>query len=247
MTPLRVATARRAATLLALAMLTAGGAAAAVAAAAEVPGAAASGAAVPGTAAFGTRSGYSLAGLYDAGNAYARAGRLGMAILYYQRAQLLAPGDDDVEANLRAVRAAAGLPAATGSAASRALGNLDPMLVSGMAGLGLVLMALAAAAIPALRPHRLVRLAGGGLGAALVALVLANAVLVWPRLHAAVVIARSAPVRAAPAPMSGPVFTLREGESVRLRAEYEGFALVQTGAGRSGWAWHADLAAVAPR
>ena len=48
--------------------------------------------------------GYSAAGLYNLGNAYARAGKPGMAVLNYERASLLAPNDPDIEANLRAVR-----------------------------------------------------------------------------------------------------------------------------------------------
>jgi uncharacterized protein YgiM (DUF1202 family) len=40
---------------------------------------------------------------------------------------------------------------------------------------------------------------------------------------------------------------LREGETVRVRAERQDFALVQTTAGRSGWAARADLARVVPQ
>src|SRR5271165_5790745 len=51
--------------------------------------------------------GYSAAALYNSANAYARAGKPGMAVLNYERARLLAPEDPDVDANLRFVREAA--------------------------------------------------------------------------------------------------------------------------------------------
>jgi hypothetical protein len=54
----------------------------------------------------------SAAALYNQGNAYARAGKPGMAVLNYERAQLLSPGDPDLEANLDAVRSAQHLPVA---------------------------------------------------------------------------------------------------------------------------------------
>jgi tetratricopeptide (TPR) repeat protein len=54
---------------------------------------------------------YDAAALYNAGNAAARAGRYAQAILNYERAQLLAPRDPDVRANLAQVRARAGVEA----------------------------------------------------------------------------------------------------------------------------------------
>ncbi|OPX23993.1 MAG: hypothetical protein B1H02_04400 [Candidatus Latescibacteria bacterium 4484_107] len=41
---------------------------------------------------------------YNLGNAYFKAGQLGKAILYYERARRLLPRDEDIEANLRFVR-----------------------------------------------------------------------------------------------------------------------------------------------
>ena len=41
---------------------------------------------------------------YNLGNAYFRLKLLGHAILYYERARVLIPGDDDLDYNLRYVR-----------------------------------------------------------------------------------------------------------------------------------------------
>ena len=48
--------------------------------------------------------GYSAPALYNLGNAYARTGKPGLAVLNYERARLLDPSDPDLETNLRHVR-----------------------------------------------------------------------------------------------------------------------------------------------
>ena len=50
-----------------------------------------------------TEPGYSADGLYNLANSYARAGKPGLAVLNYERADLLKPNDPDIEANLRYV------------------------------------------------------------------------------------------------------------------------------------------------
>src|ERR1700734_1706005 len=50
---------------------------------------------------------YSADGLYNLANSYARSGKAGLAVLSYERAALLAPGDPDINANLEYVRASA--------------------------------------------------------------------------------------------------------------------------------------------
>src|SRR6202011_968808 len=66
-----------------------------------------------------TDQGYSAANLYNLANSYARQGKLGMAVLNYERASLLSPNDPDVEANLRYVRAASHVPEPPQSAFDR--------------------------------------------------------------------------------------------------------------------------------
>ena len=46
--------------------------------------------------------------------------------------------------------------------------------------------------------------------------------------------------------MGDPLFVLPEAETVKMTAEHEGFVLVQTRAGRTGWAARASLAPVVP-
>ena len=83
-------------------------------------------------------------------------------------------------------------------------------------------------------------------GVALIGLTVANAVVLWPRLHEAVVVTTEAAVRVSPVPMGDPLFVLPEAETVRMTAEHEGFVLVQTREGRLGWVSRANIAPVVP-
>jgi hypothetical protein len=47
--------------------------------------------------------------------------------------------------------------------------------------------------------------------------------------------------------MGETLFTLEEAQAVRAEGEHEGFVLVRTPAGRTGWVWHTDIGAVVPQ
>ena len=197
------------------------------------------------------QAGYSAAALYNAANAYARAGKPGMAVLNYERASLLAPNDPDIEANLRFVREPLRLPSEPRNALARAVTLASPTTIAwnGVMGVLIVGVSLLAGQIHRrhrLGRHRIIRHAATVVGMAMIGLTVANGVVVWPRLHEAVVIADKTAVRVSPAPMADPLFVLSEGQTVRMTAEHEGFVLVQTREGRSGWAAHASLAPVVP-
>ena len=187
------------------------------------------------------------------GNSYARAGKPALAVLNYQRASLLAPYDADIEANLRHVRGALHLPPEPQHPFSRAFTVAGPTVLSWMGVVGIVLMGAGLLATPASFPQRWKRLrqwARGiafGCGIALVALTIGNAVMLWPTLHAAVVLTAAAPARVSPVPMGDPLFVLPEAETVRMTAQREDFVLVQTRTGRAGWVSRANLAPVVPR
>ena len=192
-------------------------------------------------------AGYSAAGLYNLGNSYARAGKPGMAILNYERASLLSPNDPDVQANLRYVRASAHLPAEVPDTFDRVAGIATPFWVSWIGVLGLMIVGASVIAAQLSLRHRLVRGAAALLGVSMLGLTLCNALALWPRLHQGVVIAAATPVRVSPVPMGDPLFTLPEGEKVKITAEHEGFALIETRAGRAGWIANSNFAPIVPR
>jgi hypothetical protein len=192
-------------------------------------------------------AGYSAAELYNLANSYARAGKPGLAILNYERASLLAPGDPDVQANLRRVRASAHLPAETPGMLDRMASIASPFWMAWVGVLGLIVVCASLIAAQLSSQGRLVRGAALVSGLMMVGLTCCTAWTLWPRLHAGVVIAATTPVRVAPVPMGDPLFTLPEGEKVKITAEHDGFVLIETPSRRTGWVAHSKLAAVVPR
>jgi hypothetical protein len=194
-----------------------------------------------------SETGYSAASLYNLANSYARAGQPGMAVLNYKRAGLLAPNDPDIEANLRFVLASAQLPTAPRSGFDRVVKIASPSMLAWIGVIGLVILGGCAIAGQISTRFQLLRRAAMGVGAAMIALTVCNAVVLWPTLHEGVVIKAATPVRVAPAPMGDSIFVLPEADTVRISTEHEGFVLIQTRAGRAGWVSRTNIAPVVPQ
>ena len=191
-------------------------------------------------------SGYSAAALFNQANADARQGKTGLAILNYERALLLAPNDADIVANLHFVRAQAGLPDASENGFARSLTFARPNTLAWFGSFALLLGGLSVLLVRIYPSRRRAFRALTCAGALLVANAIASAITLWPNVNEAVVIGLEAPARTAPVLGVEPVFQLREGETVTVRAERGDFMLVQTPAGRSGWVAGAELARVVP-
>jgi hypothetical protein len=191
--------------------------------------------------------GYSAAGLYNLANSYARAGKPGMAILNYERASLLTPGDPDIQANLRFVRASAHLPAETPDTLDRIAKIASPFWMSWLGVLGLLIVGASLILAQLSSRHRSARGAATLLGVTMIGLTFCSALALASRLHEGVVIAAATPVRVSPVPMGDPLFSLPEGEKVKITAEHEGFDLIETRAGRAGWISNSNLAPLVPR
>ena len=194
-----------------------------------------------------TSAGYSAAGLYNLGNSYARAGKPGLAILNYERASLLAPGDPDIEANLRFVRSTARLPAESRNTIDRLARIGSPFTLSWIGVFGIAIIGAGAVAAQLSSRHRRLRVAALLVGLTMLASTICSGVALWPKLHSGVIIAASTPARVSPVPMGDSLFVLREGETVRISAEHEGFTFISTAAGRSGWVADSHLAPIVPR
>jgi hypothetical protein len=206
--------------------------------------------ALPVCALAGTTSqpgGYSAAALFNQGNALARVGKTGLAVLNYERALLLEPNDADMVENLSRVRAMAGLPDPREPWFARAAIMLPPNTLAVFGSLGLLLVGMSAILIRLYPRRRLVFCSVMCAGAALVAGGAASAMSTWPRMKEAVVMARDVPARLSPVPVADMAFNLREGETVTVLARRNGFALAQNSAGRRGWIALLNLASVVPR
>ena len=116
---------------------------------------------------------------------------------------------------------------------------------AGVLGIALVGLGMLARRTP--RRFQWMRIGGIVIGAALIALTASNAMLLWPRMHEAVILINQTPVRVSPVPMGETAFVLPEAETVTITAAHEDFALIRTRRGLSGWVARANLGAVVPQ
>lgn len=193
----------------------------------------------------GTRA-YSAAALFNQANADARNGKTGPAILNYERALLLAPYDADIAANLRFVRAKAGLPDAPENWFAQALSFARPNTIAWFGSLGLLLAGIGLILVSLYPQRRLAFRSLAIVGVLLFASAIGSAIATWPKMKEAVVLTSETPARISPVSNAEAAFELPAGETVTIRSEHQSFALVRTSTGRSGWVPRGDLARVVP-
>jgi hypothetical protein len=189
---------------------------------------------------------YSADNLYNQANAYARAGKPGLAVLNYERAALLAPNDPDIHSNLEYVRATAQVPTEPHTRFSDFAQLVSPTSAAWLGVIGVILLGGSLLASKATSRYRGLRVTATLLGIGCIALTLSSAALLWPRMHAAVVLINKTPARVSPVPMGDTAFELREAETVTMTAEHEDYILIRTRNGRTGWVARASLGAVVP-
>jgi hypothetical protein len=190
---------------------------------------------------------YSADGLYNLANSYARAGKPGLAVLNYERAALLAPDDPDINANLEYVRASAHVATQPRSRFTRIAQAASPTLAAWGGVVGILLVGLGILARRITRRFKWVPIGGVLMGAAFIALSASNAMLLWPRVHEAVILINQTPARVSPVPMGDTAFILPEAETVAITAQHEEFVLIRTRGGLSGWVARANLGRVVPQ
>src|ERR1700727_796497 len=126
---------------------------------------------------------YSADGLYNLANSYARSGKPGLAVLSYERAALLAPGDSDINANLEYVRASAHVSVKPRNRFVRLAQVTNPTSAAWLGVLGLALFGIGL--VGRRIAPRFLWIPGSGilLGLALIALTASNAMLLWELVH----------------------------------------------------------------
>jgi hypothetical protein len=179
--------------------------------------------------------GYSAPTLFNLANAQFRQGKLGQAILSYERARWLAPSDPDIAANLELARGKAGLAAERLSGLER-LAQAMSWTAWSCLGTAMLLGGMAALLFRELLPSVRAGLTGSVLLFALGLLCSISALSVrWPELHRAIVTAPQTPARVSPVTVVQPLFALRAGEPVILKTTHGQFALIANGQGQEGW------------
>ncbi len=173
--------------------------------------------------------------LYNLANACYRDGRIGAAILNYERAQWFAPGDPDIRANLQFARRSAGLFEPAPGAMEKVA---DFLSLNAWAWIFTLLLALLCAS----QILRMLRRGAAG-NARPVTLLLALAcgislAAVFTRMmetNRAVIISPETPLMVAPLEGSPSSYALAAGSLVRVDKQRDHFLFVRTEEGRRGW------------
>ena len=159
-----------------------------------------------------TQQGFSAPVLFNLANAYYRDGKLGLAILNYERAQLLAPGDGDIAFNLHVARAKAGLADRPTLWFDRAARFFSLNTLSWLGGAAVLLIAVGMVARQFKQPNPFGwRVAMTASVCVLLATMLAVGFR-WSELQRAIVTVKNTPVYIAPVAVGQPLFTLAEGQ-----------------------------------
>jgi hypothetical protein len=192
------------------------------------------------------RHGYSAPALFNLANAQMAEGKVGPAILNYERAQWLAPKDPDIAANLALARQKAGVDSDPLSRLSAVAHSLTPTEWSILA---IAMLWLVAATLPLkrLQPKAVAALNAGAVVATLVLLsALCALALRWPDLDRAIVTTPGVAARVSPVTVIQPAFTLREGETVTIKRSHGAFCLIANRQGREGWVSREAVTPVVP-
>ncbi|HUC85493.1 MAG TPA: tetratricopeptide repeat protein [Candidatus Acidoferrales bacterium] len=190
-----------------------------------------------------TRDGASAPVLFNLGNAHYRADEYGAAILDYERAQVLAPRDHSIAANLQLAREKAGVPAPVLNAAQQLADAVSPNSLAWIGSIALLTLCLTIG-IHRFLP-RFAKVKAVGVVAALTLLsVVAAFGIRWPEFNRAIVVTATTPARIAPADTAAESFALKAGESITIAKSYGQFILAHTADGRSGWVNDQDIGRV---
>lgn len=180
-------------------------------------------------------SGTSVSLLYNLGNSYALAGQSGRAILNYERALRLAPGDPDIRANLDLVRKEKGLFQKERSLSQRFITSLGLNQWTGLASAAFVLLALFLLLPDCswLKPSVRHGIAAVSLVITLTAVT--GAVAQYQHWFDAVVVVPDARLRVSPFETAASVGVIQEGRLLRPGKSHNNFVLVVDETSRSGW------------
>ena len=188
--------------------------------------------------------GYSAPLCFDLANAEAKAGRIGPAILNYERARYLAPGDRDIDHNLQLARQQAGLKPNSlrwWQVVLRSL-TINQWLAVVDCWLGLIALAVISNFfVTRMKPGRHRAVAGKVVKTVLFVSIPCFLFSVYVAGMAAplriegVVMSKDAPLRLSPFDAAEQIGTLPEGELVTVEQKHDNYFRIEARDGRYGW------------
>ena len=185
------------------------------------------------------QSGQVSAALYfNLGNAYFKSGQIGRAIAAYRHAELIAPRDPDLRANLQFARKQVPSPSLLPGRMERWLSRLTlnewTMLAAAAVWLWLLLLATLQWR-PGLRPVLRAYVYSVATIAVLLCACVAFAFSGARLTRTAIVVAREAPVRYGPLAEAPLAFTVHDGAELRVLDQKDEWLQVSAGPRRTGW------------
>lgn len=174
--------------------------------------------------------------LFNLGNAYFRNGEIGRAVFNFRRAELLAPRDPDIQANLSFARDSAGAAALHGPARRLLFYFTLNELTAATVILFWCFSAIFIAVLlkPSLKPSLRSMIAWSG-AAFFLALTWTSISFYARSRPEAVIIASQAEVRYGPLEESQTAFTARDGTEFRVLGSVSGWLQISDSAKRTGW------------
>jgi tetratricopeptide (TPR) repeat protein len=173
--------------------------------------------------------------LYNLANCYAQIGRTGPAIVNYERALRLSPGDSDARGNLDLLRKNNGLFQEDLPLGKRAASVFDLNQWTMIAALFFVLLTVLSLAGLLFSGGGHIRLWISVLFLFFIAIASVGACSQIRQLHMAVVTTGDAHLLLSPFPAASPVGTLQEGRLVYGEVKHGQFLLIEDETGRTGW------------
>lgn len=193
-----------------------------------------------------SRDGLSSTLLYNLANSYAQNGQTGMAILNYERAARLSPGDSDIQGNLELLRKEKTLFQEEQSVSQRLIQmlGLDQWTILATVGFVLFAICLVLPATPRLKTNtrRLVAVVS-----VLLTVVSAFGIVgQYGHYHDAVVVAADVKLRLSPFESAAASGSIQEGRLLTPVKTHNNYTLVRDETGRSGWLANEHFMFIAP-
>ncbi|MDO8946397.1 MAG: tetratricopeptide repeat protein [Desulfocapsaceae bacterium] len=182
---------------------------------------------------------------YNLANSYARTGQTGKAVLEYERALLLAPGDGDIRTNLERLRREKGLfqKEIPWWQKMGSLMGLNQWTVLA----AIILLALALLHLATMRFTVSSRLSSSLTGVFLLLLGISSAgvAIQYRNWQQAVIVAPDARLLISPFDGAGSTGAIEEGRLIRIIKRHDSYALINDENGRSGWVPDSSFAFIA--
>lgn len=198
------------------------------------------------------QAGFSASLWYNLANGYARNGRIGLAIVGYERALLLSAGmGSDIRNNLHQVRQAHNLlPNSSwlqkgGSRLAGLLGLDQWAVVTAATLMALLLLHLVALRLPVSPRRSSLLIWATGIGFFLCGLGGTGVIIQYQRWQQAVVITPASPLLISPFAGAQSTQVSQEGRLIRILQRHNNYALVEDETGLRGWLAESSFMAIA--